>query len=204
MWLPTLTEMTYLRTEDPYYEGFGWDRLVVPVDCTQVQERMDILNDRFYERYAMRMINSETFERWQMRLQNRFDEIVDKYNRAYALYTDNNEEMLTDIRTGLRRTIDRIGQASGADSLTTQNVNRRIDTPDSAVNADENYADAYSKSNGANTTSYGRRDTANIVDEQQATGILLENVNRTIDGWKDIDTMFVAEFENLFLNVFWY
>lgn len=204
MWMPTLAELMHLRNEDPYYEGFGWDQLMVPPDCTYVSDRMDHLEIRFYERYAMRMIGNETLERWQLRLQNKFDEVVDKYNRAYALYDANNEGMMSDIRTGTKRVIKREGQASGSDSTSTSSVNKRIDTPDSIVNENDDYADSYNKGTGSSTVTYGRKDKDDVDETTEATGILLENVNRTIDGWKDIDTMFIAEFENLFLNVFWY
>ena len=203
-WLPTLKELMQLRTEDPYYQQFGWDRLVVPTGCTYVGERMDDLNVRFYERYGNRMISHETLENWQIRLQNKFDEVVDKYNRAYALYDEHADGIMDDIRTGVKRTVNGENQASGHDDIDTANTTKQIDTPDSAVNESDDYADSYTKGQGKHKTTYGRKDTNKVTEVQEATGILLENINRTIDDYKDMDTQFVAEFENLFLNVFWY
>jgi len=203
-WLPTLAELERLKDEDPYYRQFGWSQLVVSDRDAEVLARMDELGTRFYERYAMRMVGNETLERWQMRLQNRFDEVVDRYNRAYALYDEHAQGIMDDVRTGFKRTVEGKNTAGGRDRTNVGSIVKRADTPDSQVNASDDYADSFTKSDATNTTDYGRTDTNEVEERQEATGILLKNLNRTIDEYKDIDTMFVSEFETLFLNVFWY
>lgn len=204
MWQPMLIEIVQRGKEDPYFAKFGFDQLVVPDHCVHVLAGMERLTERFNERYGFRMLNQGVLEKWQIRLQNKMDEVVDKYERAYALYEEHAEGIMDDIKTGVRRTLDGQNQASGTDTNTRTNTVKRIDTPDSAVNANDGYADSYEKGDGTSGTTYGRKDVNSVTEVTEATGILLENINKTINAYRDIDTEFIKEFENNFLNVFWY
>lgn len=260
-WIPRLVDIAKRHDDgEPGYENVGFEALVVPEELTQLTDRWPTLKVRFEERYAFRMINSETLERWQMRLQNRLDEIADRYERAYALYALYEDEMMDDVLEGWSETSK--STDSGSESLwklgtekdtiagseelaysgsqkTTEGGNDtteglRSDTPDSAINTGGAYADM--SQNGK--TTYGhtaedtftdRKDTRTYKDRENTrsftdredkkdfgkivdtditriiTGAsIIDNVNASIRKWEDIDTRFVAEFENLFLNVFWY
>jgi len=183
-WLPTLGDVLN-KQSDPdapsIYHKVGWDALEVPADCPNVSVRMDILKVRFDERYFNRRLNSETLERWQSRLQNKFDEVVYRYDRAYSIYESKNDSMLNDLEDG---------------SITTTKATatgKNINTPDSVVNADDNYADSVNKSEADGETKV-------IVT---GTG-LIKSINDTIYEWKDLDTEFIKQFENNFLNILWY
>lgn len=202
-WLPT-----YLDVQMKY-PTFGWQSLVVDEDCPTVLSRMAILQTRFEERYANRMISSETLQRWQVRLQNRFDEVVRKYERAYGLYSRYQEDMDADVLPGETYTenekIENSAEQGGSDS--SESENRNIDTPDSIINQNPNYAD--SLTDGKSTVTYGRTDKGNSTRDLTRTRTLtgqdlMLNINGSIDGWRDIDTSFVGEFENLFMNIWWY
>lgn len=202
-WLPT-----YLDVQMKY-PTFGWQSLVVDDDCPTVASRMETLQVRFEERYANRMISSETLQRWQVRLQNRFDEVVRRYERAYGLYSRYQEDMDADVLPGEtyteKETLKSDTKQGGSDS--SESENRNIDTPDSIINQNSNYADSLAK--GKSTVTYGRTDEGNstrdLTRKRTLTGQdLMLNINGSIDGWRDIDTSFVAEFENLFLNIWWY
>lgn len=202
-WLPT-----YLDVQMKY-PTFGWQSLVVDVDCPNVQSRMLTLQTRFEERYANRMISAETLQRWQVRLQNRFDEVVRRYERAYGLYSRYQEDMDADVLPGEtyteKETLKSDTKQGGSDK--SESESRNIDTPDSIINQNQNYAD--SLTNGKSTMTYGRTDEGNstrdMTRKRTLTGQdLMLNINGSIDGWRDIDTWFVAEFENLFLNIWWY
>ena len=159
------------------------------------------LKIRFDERYANRMLNSETLERWQVRLQNRFDEKVHVYERAYKLYQQYEQDMLDDVVQGEKITVTGTTQQGGSDTSTVEA--RNIDTPDEVINADDNYASSLSKNQG--TTQYGRKDTVDSTTTRIVTGqALVEGINNAIYSWRDLDTEFVKEFENNFLNVYWY
>ncbi len=183
-WIPTLGDILDKRSDPdahPIYRKVGWDALEVPSDCPNVSARMDVLKVRFDERYLNRMLNAETLERWQVRLQNRFDEVVRRYDRAYSIYEAKNDSMLNDLEEG---------------SMTTTkatSTGRSIDTPDSIINADDDYADRLNRSQADGETKV-------VIT---GTG-LVRSINDTIYEWRDLDTEFVKEFEDNFLNIFWY
>ena len=203
-WIPKLIDVENFKvnSDDPdYWQRFGWEALEVPQDCSYVIQRMTTLKTRFDERYANRMLNSETMERWQVRLQNRFDEVVRRYDRQYELYQRYDQDMKDDIIAGDKTVTESTAQAGGSD--TSEGSGRNIDTPDENVNDNTGYAGSRTDSKATNT--YGRTDTLNSVVTRTTTGKgVVDGINDSIMSWKDIDTEFVKEFENLFLNVFWY
>jgi len=183
-WLPTLQDIE-VRKDDPeladYYQRFGFDNLEIPDDCAHVIARKDRLKELFNERYAFRMINQETLERWQIRLQTKLDRIVRVYERAYALYEKYDTEMMDDMLGGEKITRDTSADGS------------QVNTPDYATNASENYADNRSRSKVNET----------ITTIRTGDG-LVDSVNEGFRKWTDIDQSFISEFEDNFLNIFWY
>ena len=162
---------------------------------------MPNLKIRFDERYANRRLNSETMERWQVRLQNRFDEVVRRYDRQYELYQRYDQDMKDDIISGEKTVTESTAQAGGSD--TSEGSGRNIDTPDELVNSTEGYAGSRTDSKATNT--YGRTDTLNSTVTRTTTGKgVVDGINDSVMSWRDIDTEFVKEFENLFLNILWY
>ena len=366
-WLPKLIDIEHRKDAgEPAYQNIGFDALDIPSSLEEISDRAADLKVRFDERYAYRMINSETLPRWQNRLQNRFDEIADRYERAYRLYAANGAAMMDDILPGWKEVMDRTDAASGTDTTTrtgnetlgmtgteslektgseevaksgtetmektgkeetaktgsetdtksgtetdTKNGTRELsyggtekitdggtdtetkrfaDTPDSAINLSDSYADRTEKSSlghgkteeksftnrkdtetytnladvksftnrqdtksftdRKDTTSYDqRKDTVSYTDRKDTTTYnqrkdtrsfenrvdtrtynqvadalvhgkqvdidytlthtetgsqIIDAVNEAIRKWQDLDTQFVQEFENLFLNIFWY
>lgn len=239
-WLPQLVDIESFKvnSDDPdYWRRFGWEALEVPVECTFVRGHMDTLKTRFDERYANRMVNAETMERWQIRLQNRFDEVVRRYDRMYELYqrydSDMKEDILSGDKTVTSSSENSSGSAttegsdtfSGTDSVTgtatTEGTVRNIDTPDENINNVSGYAGNRSDSTNENSTTsqntssskkdttasnnYNNNNTVNSTVTRTITGQgVVDSVNDSVMAWRDIDTEFVKEFENLFLNVFWF
>lgn len=332
-WLPKLIDIEHRKDAgEPAYQNIGFDALDIPSSLEEITDRAADLKVRFDERYAYRMINSETLPRWQNRLQNRFDEIADRYERAYRLYAANGAAMMDDILPGWKEVMDRTDAASGTDTTTrtgnetlgmagseslektgseetaksgsetdtksgtetdTKNGTRELsyggtekitdggtdtetkrfaDTPDSAINLSDSYADRTEKSslghgkteeksftnrkdtetftNLADVKSFtNRQDTRSYTDRKDTTTYnqrkdtrsfqdrvdtrtynqvadalvhgkqvdidytlthtetgsqIIDAVNEAIRKWQDLDTQFVQEFENLFLNIFWY
>lgn len=238
----------------------GDDALVIlmtPVEAeeghdpyVEINKRWAILTQRFNQRYYNRMLGHETMEVWQNRLQNRFDQVAARYERAYELYDRYETDFTDDVFEGEKETITEVNQASGSDSNTqsgtdtlaysgtqanTQSGTDTVshsssewDTPDTAINADASYADK--RSSGTDGTTYGKTDTVSFTNRQDSTTYgrkdtatygrkdthtitrdkiisgrsILDSANANIRDWMDIDTAFISEFENLFLNVFWY
>ena len=203
-WLPKLCDVENFKvnSDDPaYWQRFGWEALEVPGECTFVRERMDALKTRFDQQYFDRKLNSETMEVWQVRLQRRFDEVVRRYDRMYELYQRYDQDMKEDIISGDKTVTESTAQAGGSD--TSEGTGRNIDTPDEQVNSTEGYAGSRSDSKATNT--YGRTDTLNSTVTHTMTGKgVVDSINDSVMSWRDIDTEFVKEFENNFLNVFWY
>ena len=214
-WLPVLCDVEYFKvnSDDPtYWQKFGWEALEVPSDAAIVSNRMSQLKIRFDERYANRMLNSETMERWQIRLQNRFDEVVKRYNRMYELYQIYDSDMKEDILSGDKTvtTSDESGSmtATSKGTDTSKGTGRNIDTPDEKINDVTGYAGSRTESTGKsessvtnNTNSANRRDST-VTRTITGQGVV-NSVNDSVMAWRDIDTEFVKEFENCFLNIFW-
>ena len=215
-WLPQLVDIENFKvnSDDPaYWQRFGWEALEVPTDCVLVSRRMDILKTRFDERYANRMVNAETMERWQIRLQNRFDEVVRRYDRMYELYLRYDSDMKEDILSG-DKTVTSSSEsgsmtATSKGTDTTEGSGRNIDTPDENINDVTGYAGSRTESTGKTESSVtNNTNSANRIDSTITRTItgqgVVDSVNDSVMAWRDIDTEFVKEFENLFLNIFWY
>lgn len=217
-WLPTLGDILWKRSQgDTYYEICGFDKLVISDGCPHVTARMTTLTERFNERYFNRRIGSETLERWQVRLQNRMDEIATRYEFAYTAYERYADTLLEDmpfskiINETFNENEDTTVDDTAGGSDTTAAKQRDIDTPDSIINASDDYAD--SLRDGSTTTNYGRTDhsTGNrgldhTLDRKEQLGgsELARSIHDAMDAYRDLDTRLIAEFENLFLNMFWY
>ena len=200
-----------------YYDRFGLDRVDIPADCTRLSAVMSRAVTMFNERYAYRMLNSETLEQWQMRLQHTADLNAYRYERALELYATNSEEMsnVLEKKVTVR---DMTSQNSGSDSTTYGRKDtfagtvKNVDTPDSAVNDSDDYADALTKSNNSNTASgtdtltHGLKNEIDdtVTETKEPEGGIVRATNDSIDAYRDIVADFVREFENNFLNVFWY
>lgn len=192
-WIPTLNDVEYWKAhgtaeEQAYYGDFGWEKLVVPASATHVAADMAALKTLFVGRYGFRRLNAETMERWQIRLQNTFDQWVQDMERALTLYDTHSATMLSDIIRGT--------ETSNSGTDTSADSRKTIDTPDTAINASDSYADTLSK--GSSTITHGHK------IEMKVKGETLERVNNFVDRYKDIDQEFIKKFENNFLNVFDY
>ena len=206
-WVPTLVEVERLKSLDTDdspvdWRQYGWSALEQPDDCPHVYARFDILGERFLERYAFRMLNSETMERWQTRLQNRFDEIVHPMERAYAMYEANADAMQTLSGTS---TVSK-GNSKADSTSEGESKDYFSETPDTSVNdwtdASKyagNVRTAKNSSKQGTTTEDGRTTTQTWTGSKTVT-----DINDNLDAYRDLDTMFVAQFENLFMNLWWY
>lgn len=214
-WMPKLIdiEMFKAQTDDlakqAYYSKFGFDELdfgdppedETPATYPHIYERRGILTMRFNQKFYYRMLGIETMEHWQNNLQRRFDEVAPQFELAYTLMDEYSTDIVDDVISGERETVTETNQASGSDSST--GTSKSWDTPDTAINADADYADSVGNSTGS--TTYGRLDTHNITRTKLITGEgILNNVNATIRNFRDIDTWFIEQFEPLFLSVYWY
>lgn len=217
-WMPKLIDIEAFKqnTDIPekaeYFSKFGWDQ----IDYGQgegeydgpypnIASRWSILTMRFNQRYGYRMLGIETMEHWQNNLQEKFDAMAPRYELAYALLDEHYDQLVDDVVEGEKETVTETNQASGTDTSTSSSTGKSWDTPDTAINTEASYADAVSTTSGTGGTTYGRKDTHEIERTKLITGKgILENVNDTIRNFQDIDTLFINEFDSLFLSVYWY
>lgn len=214
-WLPTLVEVLRLREQDPDDPDLqvGWDALYVPETCPLVRARMTVLKERFDERYAFRMLSAETTLRWQVRLQNRFDSVLERYERAYRIVSERDDldtiGELTVVKTTGTDTNGGQDTSSSRNSSSSSSLDRLTDTPDTTVNDSDSYASSTSKASASSsgssegTTKYGRTLSTDRTTSTERLYDVSKGVMSSIRGWTDVDTLFVGEFENLFLNIFW-
>lgn len=187
------------------YPDYAFSKLSFDAtDYPILAKRWEKISRRFFNKYCNRMIGLETLDLWWVKLQDRFDSISDEFERAYELYAENGEAITEDVLEGYKDIYSTHTGNSGADKRTLKSKTKSIDTPDSRINDNDEYADTLNKSEGEDTTSYGKQSDTTMNNQRIITGSkLLENVNKNIYSWKDWDTEFVNQFENLFLGILW-
>lgn len=205
---PTLMEINWLKVhgseeEQEYFSQFGFEMLEVDASrFPKILSHIPELLIRFNQRYAERHINKETMELWQNSLQNRMDEILPKYEAIYDTY---NAEAFALIAPGSKVTVSTEAQQSGKDKVTNDTATKEIDTPDSAINHSDDYADRYTKQAGTDEKEYGRKDTVDSSRHLQLSGEeAVRSMNAALRELTEIDTMLISEFENNFINLFDY
>ena len=188
--------------EATFYNTYGFDKLTKPssTDAPYINARWNTLVSRFNNRYDYRRVGQETMQRWQRRLQNRFDEVVDEMERAYKLYATTTaiDDVVAGTKTTYASGYSNGSTSSGSSTATGKSIN----TPDSAVNEDDDYADALTKDTSSNSSTSSSNNSHTGNDRTEVLGPdVLAGVNRSIDDWEDLDTKFIKFFENNFLNI---
>lgn len=197
--------MEYLKTHGPeeeqeYYQQFGFEKLDVTGEY--ITQHFERLTERFNRRYAERHINRETLELWQNALQNKMDEVAPKFD---IIYEEHNNTLKSVLLPGTHVKSEGLRTAGGRDSKHDEQQDRSIDTPDSIINHDDNYADSLREGEADGYVDYGRTDAdSRQSDVGQGGAEAMRSYNAAIRLAEELDTSFIAQFENLFLNVFDY
>ena len=164
----------------------------------------DRLVYRFDKKYAYREIGAETISRWMNLLQNRFDEIADKFNHAYKMYDDPNID-IDALTLGFKRSIESSSTGSGSNSSTSSNtVNSKFkDTPTSGTSTINNPTteniDTENGTNSGSHNSQGNIKTTENYDYHDEHSI--DEVNKIINHYKQIDEEFINEFNQMFIGI---
>lgn len=154
------------------------------------------IETRFQYKYWDRKISGETMEQWQVYLQRTTDKIARKYCRALRLFAKYSERLDDDV---VRKTT----QTSSADSTgTNKNKGLAYNLPDTPVTlpaeAKTGYAGSGSESSGDNT---GHSESVSTVE---MSGDIIDQLNRNIEGWRDIIGEIVDRYEECFMKIEWY
>lgn len=202
-WNPKLVDILYKARhgsadEQTYYSKFGLSAAEWDSTLTDLAQHKDNIVKLFEERFAFRMINRETLEQWQIRLQTVLDEEGPRADRAFRLYRLNSADIDNMLNGAEQTTFNNLkDELGGTDRGKTSNVN----TPDAVVNASDQYADNLSKSENT----YGRTSTrtGTITVDKIPEGGTLQSVNTSIGVYRNLENDFVDRFEKLFMNIFW-
>lgn len=180
--------------------GINWHPELYP----NLNEHKARLVERFNLNYAIREVSREDINQWMMLLQNRYDEIADRFNHAYKLY-DDDEIHLDNITLGYVREILYGNQSSGnsSSSGSSSSTSKFRDTPtsgNSTINnpTTENLDTASSSNEGESSrrASGNSKETYDYHDKH-----VMEEVNKIIDKYRQLDSEFTREFNEMFIGI---
>lgn len=178
-----------------YYAKFGFRKLVPPSDCPNLTERWSTLCNLAESRYAFREINRETMEQWQISLQSRLDAVAHTFEHSYAIQK---RWQATVDESPTKSTVNQHSEVHNA-SNSSSGKKIYVDTPDSAVNDTLRYADSVDQTTASGTSSSSWSSSDTVTDFRN----LQSEMDKIIDGYRDLDILFIAKFENNFINVFY-
>lgn len=205
-WYPKLVDVRYRGEhgddkQKAYFGKFGIDRCVWS-EAFREEDKQAVIG-LFNSNFDYRMIGYETLEEWQSMLQNTLDIITPRYVRAFSMYNDPQLKVdMLNVKRKRTTSIDTQNQASGTDK--NKREGKVISTPDTIINASDNYADSLSKD--SSDTVYGRNDrrTGIITETDEPEGGIVQEVNDNIDRWRNLIHDMVLEFDRHFKQVMWY
>ena len=192
--------LEHLQSEDPTIgiNGINWYSAMYPY----LYRHKDRLVYRFNQEYHFREIGSETVSRWMWQLQNRFDEIAERFNHAYKMYED---EAIDLLGVGFVREIwtDSTGAGSASSTTSTTTDSKFRDTPtdsDSTINnpttQDINTSEQSGESSSENSGSSHSKEKYDYNDEHRLT-----EINQVVDGFKSLDQDFINQFNQMFMGL---
>lgn len=193
--LSTLLYNKAHATDKEYWNQFGIEQVELPVDTPLVHAMWDRICLRVNESYYDRFLGGETLEQWQRRLQVITDRIIPRYERNFRIYNDNKVKLETEL--GIAQTTEYLDVK---DTFSADTENKVSDTPDTAINVDQNYAGSVTKGTSRNSNTK----TGAVRTTTTGRGGLVDQLNDNMDAWRDLESDLVGEYAKAFLSVIWY
>ena len=193
--LSTLLYNKAHATDKAYWNQFGIDQVELPVDTPLVHAMWDRICLRVNEAYYDRFLGGETLEQWQRRLQVITDRIIPRYERNFRIYNDNKVKLETEL--GIAQTTEYLDVK---DTFSADTENKVSDTPDTAINVDQNYAGSVTKGTSRNSNTK----TGAVRTTTTGRGGLVDQLNDNMDAWRDLESDLVGEYAKAFLSVIWF
>ena len=193
--LSTLLYNKAHATDKAYWNQFGIDQVELPVDTPLVHAMWDRICLRVNEAYYDRFLGGETLEQWQRRLQVITDRIIPRYERNFRIYKDNKIKLETEL--GIAQTTEYLDVK---DTFSADTENKVSDTPDTAINVDQNYAGSVTKGTSRNSNTK----TGAVRTTTTGRGGLVDQLNDNMDAWRDLESDLVGEYAKAFLSVIWF
>ena len=192
--LSTLLYNKAHATDKAYWNQFGIDQVELPVDTPLVHAMWDRICLRVNEAYYDRFLGGETLEQWQRRLQVITDRIIPRYERNFRIYNDNKIKLETEL--GIAQTTEYLDVK---DTFSADTENKVSDTPDTAINVDQNYAGSVTKGTSRNSNTK----TGTVRTTTTGRGGLVDQLNDNMDAWRDLESDLVGEYAKAFLSIIW-
>lgn len=194
--------LSVLRQEDPTVgiNGISWYDTMYP----NLSAHKSRLIDRFNTHYQLREISRPDVNQWMLLLQDRFDEVADRYNHAYKLY-DDDANLIDDLGIGYIREI--WYNNSGTGSSTSQNTgsgsSKFRDTPTSSNATINNPTSENVDSSSSNGSSSSVRNGQGYSKEEYDYNDehKMNEINDLINKYKQLDEEFIGEFNQMFIGV---
>ena len=193
--LSTLLYNKAHATDKAYWNQFGIDQVELPVDTPLVHAMWDRICLRVNEAYYDRFLGGETLEQWQRRLQVITDRIIPRYERNFRIYNDNKVKLETEL--GIAQTTEYLDVK---DTFSADTENKVSDTPDTAINVDQNYAGSVTKGTSRNSNTK----TGTVRTTTTGRGGLVDQLNDNMDAWRDLESDLVGEYAKAFLSIIWF
>ena len=187
--------ISYRASTDVYWSDFGIEYVELPDNTPLVHSIWDRICLRVNEAYYDRFLGGETLEQWQRRLQVITDRIIPRYERNFRIYEVNRQKLETEL--GMTQTTEYLDVK---DVNTTDNESKVSETPDTAINENQNYAGSVSTGTGKTTNTK----TGKVKMSMTPTGGLIEQLNDNMDAWRDLESDLVEEYAKAFLSTIWF
>ena len=178
-----------------YWNQFGIDQVELPADTPLVHAMWDRICLRVNEAYYDRFLGGETLEQWQRRLQVITDRIIPRYERNFRIYETNKTKLETELEM-----VQTTEYLNVKDTFNADTENKVSDTPDTAINADQNYAGSVTKGTAKNSNTK----TGSVRTTTTGIGGLVRQLNDNMDAWRDLESDLVGEYAKAFLSVIWF
>lgn len=193
--LSTLLYNRVHAVDKEYWSQFGIDQVELPVDTPLVHAMWDRICLRVNEAYYDRFLGGETLEQWQRRLQVITDRIIPRYERNFRIYANNKVKLETEL--GIAQTTEYLDVK---DTFNADTENKVSETPDTAINVNQNYAGSVTKGTAKNSNTK----TGAVRTTTTGRGGLVDQLNDNMDAWRDLESDLVGEYAKAFLSCIWF
>lgn len=180
--------------------GVNWYGTLYP----NLYNHKDRLVYRFNKHYQLREISREDAGQWMLLLQDRFDEVANKYNHAYKLY-DNQTIKLDEFGIGYLREIWYNSEGSGSSSSSSSGSasSKFRDTPTNGNSTVNNPTTENVDNSSGSSSSENQREGSGHSKEKYDYNDkqIMDEVNELINKYKQLDEDFIREFNNMFIGL---
>lgn len=174
-------------------------------DYPALNSNKDILTNLFHLKYDCKELGYATTRKFLARLELKFNEVAPRYNLAMDKYLNDKTNIETVGRVKERTHSESVTtNLSIANNQTNDNVSNFFDTPKTNLPnplSKPTNATTGNSSTNQNRTDEGSSNTNRNEKETDSQGTYIVELNKIIDSMRVLNTDFIDEFADLFLNI---